>query len=129
MNFDSFIICNSQLIVQKDMPKKMRNELMVNHSNRQLFGERQKVVSKDGLLFSEADNKLPEILFVTSYPPRECGIATYSQDLIKALLNKYSNSFKISVCPVETGNEKYSYSDEIKYILDIDKKKIICKIS
>ena len=35
---------------------------------------------------------LPEILFITSYPPRVCGIATYSQDLIKALNNKFSNS-------------------------------------
>ena len=28
---------------------------------------------------------LPEVLFITSFPPRECGIATYSQDLIHAL--------------------------------------------
>src|SRR5450756_1602853 len=40
-------------------------------------------------------NDLAEILFITSYPPRECGIATYSQDLIKMLNNKFSNSFSI----------------------------------
>ena len=102
---------------------------MFNHSSRVLFGERQKVVSNIGSLISETDNKLPEILFVTSYPPRECGIATYSQDLIKSLHNKYSESFKISVCPIETGNEKHTYNDDIKYILDIDKKKSFIKLA
>jgi len=37
---------------------------------------------------------LAEILVITSYPPRECGIATYSQDLIKALNNKFSHSIQ-----------------------------------
>ena len=46
---------------------------------------------------------LPEILFITSFPPRECGIATYSQDLIKAINNKFSNSFSIKVCALESG--------------------------
>ena len=63
---------------------------------------------------------LPEILFITSYPPRECGIATYSQDLIKALNNKFSNSFNISICALESENEKHDYTDEIKYILNVD---------
>ena len=39
--------------------------------------------------------KLPEILFITTIPPRQCEIATYSQDLIKALENKFKGSFKI----------------------------------
>ncbi|MEI6347411.1 MAG: glycosyltransferase [Bacteroidota bacterium] len=61
---------------------------------------------------------LSEILFVTSYPPRECGIATYSQDLIKALNNKFSNSLTINVCALETDGAKYNYPEEVKYILD-----------
>ena len=60
---------------------------------------------------------LAEILFITSYPPRECGIATYSNDLIKMLSNKYSNSFSIKVCALESGNLNYSYPKEVKYIL------------
>ena len=63
---------------------------------------------------------LPEILFITSYPPRECGIATYSQDLIKTLKNKFSHSFKLSICPLESDNEKHDYSEEIKYTLNTD---------
>lgn len=63
---------------------------------------------------------VPEILFITSYPPRECGIATYSQDLIKALNNKFSRSFSLKICPLESNNEKHNYSDEIKYILNTD---------
>lgn len=100
----------------------MKNEIIANHSNRFVFGERSGITAKQGLLLSETAHALPEILFITSYPPRECGIATYSQDLIKALNNKYNNSFKISICPIETANEKHTYHDDIKYILDIDKK-------
>jgi glycosyltransferase involved in cell wall biosynthesis len=62
-------------------------------------------------------NNLSEILFITSYPPRECGIATYSQDLIKALNNKFSNSFSIKVCALESNGNTYSYPDEVKYTL------------
>ena len=62
-------------------------------------------------------NDLAEILFITSYPPRVCGIATYSQDLIKALNNKFSNSLSIKVCALESGEMDYKYSDDVKYTL------------
>ena len=61
---------------------------------------------------------LAEILFITSYPPRECGIATYSQDLIRALNNKFQGSFSIRVCALESGNTSLKYPDEVKYRLD-----------
>lgn len=63
---------------------------------------------------------LPEILVITSYPPRECGIATYSQDLKKILKNKFGQSFNISLCPLESKNEIHNYSDDIKYTLNTD---------
>jgi len=59
-----------------------------------------------------------EILVITSYPPRECGIATYSQDLIRALNNKFSNSLSVKVCALESGNTTYSYPEEVKFVLD-----------
>jgi glycosyltransferase involved in cell wall biosynthesis len=62
----------------------------------------------------------PEILFITSYPPRECGIATYSQDLIKALLNKFENSFDITICALESNEVLLDYNKEVRYTLNTD---------
>src|SRR6478609_210594 len=67
--------------------------------------------------------KLPEILFITTFPPRECGIATYSQDLIKSLNNKFKNSFNIKICALESDTEKHYYDEPIKYILNTDQPK------
>ena len=61
---------------------------------------------------------LPEILIISSYPPRECGIATYSQDLVKALNNKFHNSFSLKVCALESGIQNYTYPEEVKLTLD-----------
>ncbi len=63
-------------------------------------------------------SKTSEILFITSYPPRECGIATYSQDLIKAINNKFGDSLSIKICALEADNIHYIYSTEVKYTLD-----------
>jgi glycosyltransferase involved in cell wall biosynthesis len=76
----------------------MRNKIALNHIN----------------------DLLPKILFITSYPPRECGIATYSQDLITALNKKFSNSFNIGICALESEDEKHDYSGETEYILNVD---------
>ncbi|MDR3706015.1 MAG: glycosyltransferase [Paludibacteraceae bacterium] len=63
-------------------------------------------------------NTSTEILFITSYPPRECGIATYSEDLIKALNNKFSHSLSFKVCALESGDAHYSYPKEVSYVLN-----------
>jgi glycosyltransferase involved in cell wall biosynthesis len=85
------------------------------------------LISKQKPLIGKT-NDLAEILFITSYPPRECGIATYSQDLIKALNNKFSNSLSIKVCALESGDVNFQYSDEVKYVLKtslVDKYEIL----
>ena len=62
---------------------------------------------------------LPEILVVTTFPPRQCGIATYSQDLIKALNDHYVDSFSIKICAIENNKEQHTYTDPaVKYILN-----------
>lgn len=63
---------------------------------------------------------LTEILCLTSYPPRECGIATYSKDLVESLGDKFGDSFKLAVYPLESGTEKHHYSEKVKGRLNTD---------
>lgn len=60
----------------------------------------------------------PEILYITSFPPRECGIASFSQDLIKALETKYVDSFSSSICALESDKEIHSYGPEVRFVLN-----------
>ena len=64
------------------------------------------------------ENQIPEILFISSYPPRECGIATYTEDLARALDNKFDKSFAISICALQAEKDIYNYPEEVKFILD-----------
>lgn len=68
----------------------------------------------------KVEKTLPEVLFLTTFPPRECGIATYSQDLIFALNNKYKNSFLLKVVALETENDPHVYPNTIDSILITD---------
>jgi glycosyltransferase involved in cell wall biosynthesis len=106
----------------------MKNEINMEPRRKIFLNEFQKAIKSTAVKASSMEPGLPEILFITTYPPRECGIASYSQDLIKALDNKFKESFKIKICLLESGNEKPSYADsipnenarEIKYILNTD---------
>lgn len=66
----------------------------------------------------ETKQETNEILFISSYPPRACGIATYTNDLIKAIKNKYDQSLSIKVCAIESEKPLESYPEEVKYVLD-----------
>jgi len=65
------------------------------------------------------DLQIPEILCITSFPPRECGIATYSQDLINAFNQKFGQSYKMSICALEANEEHHQYESKPKYLLDV----------
>jgi len=78
-------------------------------------------IKKEILVSNPIINKaktIPQILFVSSFPPRECGIATYSQDLIVALEKKFGTSFDIRICALETGKSSYNYPQNVTEILD-----------
>lgn len=61
---------------------------------------------------------IKEILFVSSFPPRECGIATYTQDLMQVISEKFGKSFSISACALENSDHNLTYSDDVKYTLN-----------
>ena len=79
-----------------------------------------KMPLKKKLVHTKKQKILPEILFINTYPPRECGIATYSFDLITAINNKFNNSFTTKIVALESLNEKYVYDDEIFAVLETD---------
>lgn len=71
-------------------------------------------------VFNLPAHQLPQILCITSYPPRECGIATYSEDLVKAMQNQFTDSFDIKICALELQNDNNAYDDKVDYILKTD---------
>jgi hypothetical protein len=108
----------------------MKSDLIKNNYNKTIKN-RQATIVNTGLLYTEIITKsrtqnkskeqegsLPEILFISSYPPRECGIATYSQDLIRSLNNKFGASFSIKVCALESGYANFTYPEEVKFKID-----------
>ena len=119
----------------------MKNEIALSrsavqiHHHEQIYGLDQLVlnVQKCDPIVPDPNGDLSEILVITSYPPRECGIATYSQDLIKAINNKFSNSLSIKVCALESGESSFSYPSEVKYTLKTsvasDYEKLAAKIN
>ncbi|HLP12757.1 MAG TPA: glycosyltransferase [Flavobacteriales bacterium] len=94
----------SHLLLNGDMPPK----LLLNQNRS--FNPQEKEVM------------LPGILVITTYPPKECGIATFSQDLLQALEKQFVKSFAISVCALDAHKEKHNYPSEVKFTLDISKK-------
>ncbi|PJJ67314.1 glycosyltransferase [Chryseobacterium geocarposphaerae] len=60
-----------------------------------------------------------EIIFISTFPPKVCGIATYTQDLIKSLHSKFGESFETIICPMETEGENYEYEEHPEYKLNI----------
>ncbi|PTM04395.1 MAG: mannosyltransferase [Bacteroidetes bacterium] len=58
-----------------------------------------------------------EFLLISSYPPRKCGIATYSLDLINAIENKYQEGFSLKVCALDKESSELNYSRRVTYVL------------
>lgn len=75
------------------------------------------------------EENLPEILFITSFPPRECGIATYSQDLVNAINNQFEDSFLCSICALESDDEQHTYKQQPKYSLNVNAHNSFIKIA
>ena len=66
----------------------------------------------------KSDNNVSEVLIMSTFPPRECGIATYTQDLVRVIETKFSDSYKISICAIESEDIRHQYGSNVKYILN-----------
>ncbi len=64
--------------------------------------------------------KHKELLVISSFPPRKCGIATYTQDLVNAIADKFSNMFTVRVCALQKKQSNYIYPQVVKYTLNTD---------
>ncbi|MFY0253238.1 glycosyltransferase [Chitinophaga sp. 30R24] len=68
--------------------------------------------------------KIRTLLFVTSYPPRECGIATFAQDLVNALNKNFAGNLNIEIAALqESGKPANQISAPVNYTVnpfDID---------
>lgn len=65
-------------------------------------------------LESLENQKNIRVFFLSTYPPRACGIATFTQDLVKEL----SKTGKIDIGIAAVNDNMYSYPPEVQFILD-----------
>jgi len=70
-----------------------------------------------------------QVLLISSFPPRECGIATYSEDLVTALNKTIGDGFSINICPLESDTEKHVYDRHPEYILNTDTPGSFCTLA
>jgi glycosyltransferase involved in cell wall biosynthesis len=97
----------------------MPDEIVVRNFPNQ-FIEENYFFEPQRLLLNDTQNKMPEILLISSYPPRQCGLATYTHDLVTALGKTFNNSFRIRICALESEAEKHSYTTTVQHSLNTD---------
>ena len=72
------------------------------------------------------ENENSRILFMSSFPPTECGIATFSTDLIKAISLKFSKTFTCIQCDLKKDGQTDSSAE---YVLNPTKREEYTKIA
>lgn len=68
----------------------------------------------------ETNDNGMKMLIISSYPPRECGIATFTNDIVKAVENVFGNSLQVEICALQNEHQYFEYPNEVKYILHKD---------
>ncbi|MCD6377355.1 MAG: glycosyltransferase family 4 protein [Planctomycetes bacterium] len=56
-----------------------------------------------------------EIIFISSYVPRQCGIATFTHDLVHAVSGIVGKSYRCGVVAINDRPEGYRYDSEVRF--------------
>ena len=59
------------------------------------------------------------MLLMSSYPPRECGLATFTNDVVNFVNLVFGDSLPIEVCALQNHKNQFEYPSEVKYILNV----------
>jgi glycosyltransferase involved in cell wall biosynthesis len=85
-------------------------------SNKELFIQPENFTSNPFRLLHETEQM--ELLLISSFPERQCGIATFSEDFRNSLLEKFGGVLKINVCAIENEPVTSKLHDPITHILE-----------
>lgn len=55
---------------------------------------------------------------VSSYPPRECGIASFCHDMVRAICRIFGESLPVAICALQNNAEPMTYGKEVSYVLN-----------
>ena len=65
-------------------------------------------------------NKQLKVLFIGTYVPKECGIATFTSDLLNSVSGEY-NDVHCEVIALNDPSETYNYPEEVVFQIERDK--------
>lgn len=58
-----------------------------------------------------------KMLIVSSYPPRECGLATFSNDVVNSVKKIFGDTLPIEVCALQNIKHQFKYGSEVKFVI------------
>ncbi|PVX45295.1 glycosyltransferase involved in cell wall biosynthesis [Flavobacterium sp. 103] len=59
------------------------------------------------------------ILLMSSYPPRQCGLATFSSDVVNSVKLIFGDSLPIEVCALQKEENQFEYGLDVHYALTV----------
>jgi glycosyltransferase involved in cell wall biosynthesis len=65
----------------------------------------------------KTDSNIRNVAFLGNYPPRKCGIATFTSDLLEAVAERHPQSRCFAV-PVNDIGESYRYPDVVRSVIE-----------
>ncbi|MFM2230944.1 MAG: hypothetical protein RL607_2202 [Bacteroidota bacterium] len=60
----------------------------------------------------------PSLVMLSTFPPKECGLATFASDLVQAIQNQYSDSYVLYKCALNLPVDEFE--DDFFHVLDTE---------